>query len=169
MTDVPAAAPDAGPARVPIRVPARVPAHDHAGPGLWVGLALGVPVVAWGMRGAWLERGRTHPAELARWIAGSAVVHDAVVLPLVLLVGLVVRRLVPPPTWPAVRWGLATTGVVALVSWPFVRGYGRRPSNPSLLPRDYGAGVLLVMAAVWVLTLLVSVRLVRRASRNVSR
>jgi hypothetical protein len=80
---------------------------------------------------------------------GSAVFHDELILPVVLLVAVGARRLVPARTWPFVRWALATTGVLALVSWPFVRGYGRRSSNPSLLPRDYTAGVLVAVMLVW--------------------
>lgn len=123
--------------------------HDHAGPGLWIGLALGVPIIGWGVRGILLDNTRTHPIELARWIVGSAVVHDALVLPIVVMIGVAVRRAVPPRAWPPIRWALATTGVVMLVAWPFVRGYGRRPDNPSLLPRHYGAGALMALSVVW--------------------
>jgi hypothetical protein len=122
---------------------------DHAGPGRWIGLALGLPVIAWGIRGVFMESARTHPAELGRWLVGSAVVHDAVVLPIVLVVGTAARRIVSDRAWPVVRWALATSGVLLLVSWPFVRGYGRSRGNPSLLPRSYGAGVLVALAAVW--------------------
>lgn len=143
------------------RSPSATSGQDHTGPGRWIGLALGVPIIAWGIRGILLESARTHPGELARWIVGSALVHDAVLLPVVVTVAVVGRRLVPVGAWPAVRWALATTAVVALVSWPFVRGYGRRPSNPSLLPRDYGAGVTVAIVMVW----LVALVLCRRARR----
>lgn len=147
------------------RPPSATSGRDHAGPGRWIGLALGAPIVAWGVRGILRESGRTHPGELARWIVGSALVHDVVVLPVVVTVAVVGRRVVSERAWPLVRWALATTGVVALVSWPFVRGYGRRPSNPSLLPRNYGVGVTVALAMVWLVTL-VACWLARRASRG---
>lgn len=137
--------------------------HDHTGPGLWIGLALGTPLIGWGVRGILLESARTHPTELGRWIIGSAVIHDALVLPVVLVVGVLARRAVPTPAWPPVRWGLATTAVLAIVSWPFVRGYGRSPNNPSLLPRNYGEGVLVVLAVVWLVTGALATVAVRRA------
>lgn len=118
--------------------------------GLLVGLAVGLPVIAFGVRGALVDGARTHPAELARWIVGAAVVNDLVVVPVVLAVGWLARRLVPGDLWPAVRAGLVTTGVLALVGWPFVRAYGADPRNPSLLPRSYGAGLAAAIAAVWV-------------------
>lgn len=129
--------------------PTQSTGDDHAGTGRWVGFGLGLPIIGWGVRGVVTGSGHSHRAELARWIVGSAVVHDALILPVVLAVGLLARRLVPPRAWPVVRWALSTTAVVVLVSWPFVRGYGRRASIPSLLPRDYGTGVLVAVALVW--------------------
>jgi hypothetical protein len=40
-----------------------------------------------------------------------------------------------------------------------VRGYGRDPTTPSLLARDYGTGLAVAVAVVW---LLVGVALVRK-------
>lgn len=117
--------------------------------GLVVGLALGVPVMAFGVGGVLVDAGRTHPGELARWVVGSALVNDLVALPVVLVAGWGLRRLVPAPAWPVVRAGLIASGVLALVAWPFVRGYGRDPANPSLLPRDYGGGLAAALAVVW--------------------
>lgn len=135
--------------------------HAHAGSGLWIGLAAGVPIMARGVIGVFEGSGRTHPGELARWIVGSAIVHDLVLLPFVAGVAVATRRLVAVQTWPVVRWALMTSGVVVLVAWPFVRGYGRRAGNPSLLPRDYGTGVAVALGITWVVAL-VLVALSRR-------
>ena len=139
--------------------------HERSETGLWIGLALGVPLMAWGMRGIVLDSGQTHPAELARWIVGSAAVHDALVLPVVSTVAVVARRLAPPSSWPVVRWALATTAILAIVAWPFVRGYGRRPDNPSLLPRNYAGGTMAVLAGVWLVALALAVWAHRRSGR----
>jgi hypothetical protein len=117
--------------------------------GLIAGLVVGLPVMAFGIRGAFTEAARVHPAELGRWIVGAAVLNDLVLLPAVLLLGRAARRLVPPHLWPAARTGLVASGVLVLVSWPFVRGYGRSPDNPSLLPRDYASGLAAALVAVW--------------------
>ncbi len=45
------------------------------------------------------------------------------------------------------------TGVVGLISWPLVRGYGRFAGNPPILPRDYGTGLAVVLGLVWIVTL----------------
>ena len=131
--------------------------------GLIVGLVLGLPVVAYGVRGALVDADDTHPAELARWIVGAALVNDLVVVPAVIALGWVARRATPPWAWPPVRTGLTVTGVLGLVAWPFVRGYGRDPTTPSLLARDYGAGLAAAVAVVW---LVVAVSLAWRWQRR---
>jgi hypothetical protein len=121
--------------------------------GLLVGLVLGTPIIAYGVGGALVDADRTRPAELARWVVGAAVVNDLVLIPVALVVGWGARRLIPASVWPIVRAGLLTTGVLVLVAWPFVRGYGVDPANPSLFPRDYGAGLLRAVAVVWTVAL----------------
>ena len=105
--------------------------------------------MAYGVRGVLVDAADTHPAELARWIVGAALVHDAVLIPLVALVAWALRRVTPARWWPAVRAGAVTTGVLALVAWPLVLGYGRDPGNPSLFPRNYGLGLAVTLAVVW--------------------
>jgi hypothetical protein len=132
-------------------VTAPAPPDTTSRRGLLVGLALGLPVVAYGVRGALVDAARVHPGELTRWVVGLAVIHDALLVPVALGVAWGARRVTPARHWPAVRCGLVASGVLALVSWPFVRGYGHDPGNPSLLPRDYAAGTLAALALVWVL------------------
>jgi len=131
--------------------------------GLLVGLALGVPVIAYGVRGALVDAADTHPAELARWVVGLAVVSDLLVLPVAMGVGLLARRWTPAPAWPAVRAGLLVTAVLAAVAWPLIRGYGTDPNNPSLFPRDYTTGLAAALAVVWASVLVVTLVARRRA------
>ncbi len=144
-------------------------AHAHAGPGLWIGLALGVPIIGWGIRGILADSDDTHPAELGRWIVGSAVVHDALAVPLVLAVAVVARRIVPRSAWPGTRWALATTAVLTVVAWPFVRGYGRSAGNPSLLPRNYAIGLATTVALVWTAGFMLAAVARTRAGRAMGR
>ena len=118
--------------------------------GLLVGLAVGLPVIAYGVRGMLVDADRTHPAELAGWIVGAAVVNDALVVPVAMGAAWLARRITPARAWPPVRSGLLATGVVLLVAWPFVRGYGRDPTIPSLLERNYAVGVTAAIGATWI-------------------
>jgi hypothetical protein len=116
--------------------------------GTWIGLGLGVSIIAFGLAGAVRSTQRLELLDLLRWMAGAAVVHDLVVVPAALLAGTVLRRVVPSWAWPTVRWALVTAAVLALLAWPFVREYGGRASVPSHLPRDYSAGLLAYVGAV---------------------
>lgn len=150
-----------GPAEASVEPPAGEETTSR--PGLLVGLVLGLPVMAYGVRGALVDAADTHPAELARWVVGMAVVNDLLVVPAAMAVGLAGRRWTRAWAWPAVRAGLLTTAVLAAVAWPLVRGYGADPRDPSLLPRDYGAGLAAALAVVWA-SVLVAALLARRRS-----
>jgi hypothetical protein len=117
--------------------------------GLLVGVVLGLPVVAYGIRGVLIDADDTHPAELARWVIGAALAHDLVVAPTVLAAAWALSRIVPVSLWPPVRWGVATSAILVLVSWPLVRGYGEDPTTPSLLPRNYATGLAAAIVIVW--------------------
>lgn len=100
--------------------------------GLWIGLALGGPVVAYGVAGALHDARLTRPAELATWVVGAALVHDLVVAPVVLGASWLLGRAADFRPLPALRWALATSAVLVFLAWPLVRRYGRTPaSRPS--------------------------------------
>ena len=70
-------------------------------------------------------------------------------VPFVLVVGSFVARVVPAPIRAPIQAGLICSGVVVLFAFPFVQRYG---ANPSILPQDYGRGLLTVLTAVWIVT-----------------
>lgn len=132
--------------------------------GLVAGLVLGVPIIAYGIRGIVIDAADTHPGELARWIVGAAVVHDVLLVPAVLAAAAAARRLVRhEPTWRVVRSWFLVTGVLVLIGWPFARGYGWRPAVPSALNRNYTAGLAAYLAVVTVVAVLVALVVRRRA------
>jgi hypothetical protein len=119
------------------------------------------PVVFWGcvlagsvfmgvgLRGVFVDAERTHPLDFARWFVGGLVVHDFVFAPAVIVLGVVVSRVVPRRVRAMVQAALITSGVLLVLGVPLVRGYGERRFNPSHLPRNYGAGLLTLLAVVW--------------------
>lgn len=135
-------------------------------PGLLVGLALGLPVLAYGIRGAIVDAADTHPAGLARWVVGLAVVNDLLVIPAAIAVAWALRRVTPGPAWPAVRAGLLSSAVLVAVAWPLVRGYGADPGNPSLFPRNYATGLAAALTVVWAVVLAVVAAGAVRAGRR---
>lgn len=84
------------------------------------------------------------------WLAGVVVVHDAVLSPFVLLLGLLGSRLLAPRWRTPVVVAFVVWGAMTLVALPVLSGMGERPDNPSLLDRPY-------LVAWWVGTATVSV------------
>ena len=71
------------------------------------------------------------------WLAGGVVVHDFVLAPIVVGLGVVLFRLLPvrmrtPLVVAFVLWGSLT-----LIALPAMSGLGVRPDNPTLLDRSY--------------------------------
>ncbi|CNG75874.1 Uncharacterised protein [Mycobacterium tuberculosis] len=89
-------------------------------------------------------------ARWAAWFAGAAVLHDAVLVPLVLAAGLA-TGLLPRRVRRIARAALVTAACVTAVALPLVLGYGRRADEPSRLPLPYGRNLALVLAAIAVL------------------
>ena len=118
----------------------------------WTALAAGWALMAYGLLGALANARDTNPADLARWFLGSAVAHDAVLAPAACLVGVALARLVPGRLRAPIQAGLIVSGVVVLFAFPLVRRYGVRPDNPTVLFRDYESSLLVVLAAVGLIT-----------------
>ena len=104
--------------------------------------------MAYGVAGMVSAGSRTHPTELLTYLLGADVYHGVVVVPFVLLVAAGVRRVLPGRLRPPVLTTLVVSASVTLFAFPFVRGYGRQPDNPSALPGDYAGGLLTVLAVV---------------------
>jgi hypothetical protein len=116
----------------------------------WALLPAGGLLMAWGLVGLFRDASSTVPASWLRWFLGGLLVHDLLVVPAVLAVGLAVRRL-PPALQPPVRTALIVSGTLALMSVPLLLGYGRstQPGNASVLPGDYPRDLGMTVGGVW--------------------
>ncbi|QHC23313.1 hypothetical protein [Streptomyces sp. GS7] len=97
------------------------------------------------------------------WLGGAVVLHDALIAPVVLLVGLVlVRGGVRGP----IRGALLVAGALTAVALPVLLRPGPR-ANSTVLPLDYPLNWLLTLVAVATFTaLLVVAKAVRRSRRR---
>ncbi|TXS23097.1 hypothetical protein EAO71_22270 [Streptomyces sp. ms191] len=98
--------------------------------------------------GAWRIAVQPAPAEVWVWLAGAVVLHDAILAPLVLVVGLL---LVGRRDRGLLRGAAIVAGSVLLVTLPLLLRPGA-PPNPSALPLPYGRNLVIVLAAVAVTT-----------------
>ncbi|MGW0776428.1 hypothetical protein ACWD01_22870 [Streptomyces sp. NPDC002835] len=86
--------------------------------------------------------------DVALWLAGAVVLHDLLVAPLVLAVGLLLALL---PARGLLRGALVTAGCLTVIALPVLLAPGT-PRNPSVLPLDYPRNWLLTLAAVAAVT-----------------
>ena len=114
----------------------------------WVAVAAGSALIGYGVVGLLRNAADTHPLNFVVFFVGSALAHDLVLAPLAVAVGWFGLRRVPATARPAVAAALVVSGPVALYAYPFVRGYGRDPNNPSLLPNRYGWALVGILALV---------------------
>jgi hypothetical protein len=128
------------------------PSDHRAGPLFWVSAALGWVVIGFGLRGIFMHRLDTRPANLAKFVVGGALLHDLLIAPLVILVAVLLARKVPGRARATVQGALAVTGTLAVFSYPLVRAYGLAAHNPTSLPHNYTLNLMIVLGLVWAVT-----------------
>jgi hypothetical protein len=116
-----------------------------------------------GLYGGWLLLSRGHDlVNVALWLVGGVVVHDAVLSVLVIALAALAVRAMPPPARLPTTVGFVVLGSATLFAIPVLGRFGARPDNPTLLDRGYLAGWLvlagLTLVAVIVATLVRSRR-----------
>jgi hypothetical protein len=119
------------------------------GRGLWVGLALGAPVMAYGVAGLVERAGLDRAFAAGRWGAGLLVLHDAVLVPGVLVTVWLVQRSVARPWRAPLIGGLLASALAVALALPGVVGLGNPSGNPTVHPYDTGAALAAVLATVW--------------------
>ncbi len=136
----------------------------RAGLVFWMSAAAGWLVIGFGLRGILQHSLDTRPANLARFVVGGALLHDLVVAPLVIVVGVLVARAVRGRARAVVQAALAISGILALFSYPLVRAYGRAINNPTSLPHNYTANLLVVLGVVWAVAAVIVLTRLRSSS-----
>ncbi|MFI8368274.1 hypothetical protein [Streptomyces sp. NPDC085466] len=94
--------------------------------------------------GAWLVAAQPDPAGVLLWLGGALVLHDGILAPLVLAVGLLLAGRADRGV---LRGALMVAGSLVLVTLPLLLRPGA-PPNPSALPLPYGRNLALVLAVV---------------------
>ena len=112
--------------------------------------------VGFGLWGLWLMRDFTSEqlVSMLTWLAGGVILHDAVVAPITVAVGVVAARVLPghARTSAAIVFLVWATLTVAFVN--VLSGQGGKPDNDTVLNRPYVwswvvlTGVLVVSAAL---------------------
>ena len=112
-------------------------------------LVVGWAVIVFALHGM-ISEPAANPPNLFRLLIGLNVVNDAIVIPIVLVISLLVRRVLPRWAIVPVQIGLFASAVVALYAYPLVGGWGHTArAGPSRLPHDYADSLAVVLGTIW--------------------
>jgi hypothetical protein len=136
---------------------------SHFGIAFWSLGILGWAAIGYATWGVIVHPGATDPPNFAVWFLGAAVVHDLVVAPVVLVVGLALVRTVRRGR-AALQVAIICSATLCLFSLPVLLGLGGLRDNATLLPRNETLGLVAALAVVWATT--AAVVLGRRRSAN---
>jgi len=128
----------------------------------------GLALLAYGAVLAWefATSRAVNAAQGAAWFLGGPLIHDGIVAPAVGLTGLVLTRIVPTPWRTPVAVGAVLSGILTLIAIPLLwRPYGTA-LNPGLHDRNYGAGIVIALAAVWLAVVAAGVAQQLRTARR---
>lgn len=127
------------------------------GPWAWLAIVGGWAVMVVAVIGAIRDPLLGSSASWIVWVLGVAVVHDAVVLPIVVGCGWLLGRFAPAAWRAPWRVALVVGAVLVLSTWPIARRWGARSDNPSILPLEVGRNLLVLLAGLALGALLGSV------------
>ena len=116
-----------------------------------VGIAVGTPLLVVPGYELVSEAGLSGAAAVGRWLIGANLVHDLVIAPTICLAGWLLVRVAPRPFRAPVEAAAIVSGVLLIVAFPVLRGYGRDqvPGNPTVQPLDYVSATLIALGVVW--------------------
>jgi hypothetical protein len=130
----------------------------------WIGLAIGWAFIGFGIHSAYHTSGSSRPVYSVTLLIVFALLHDLIVAPVVILLGLAARRVLRGGIITRTAVGaLVISAIICFEAWPVLGSYGREPSlASSLLTNDYVSGLLTVLGVVWgAAAVVAAVRIVR--------
>ncbi len=128
-------------------------------------MVVGWAVIAYGVRAASREGDDAPLFDVFKFVVAFDIVHDVLIAPLVVLGAWLIGKAVPPVARGPVRAAAALSALLLLTFWPEVQRWGARPLTPSALPLNYGRGLMIVIAVVWLVAAAVIAQRVRIARR----
>jgi hypothetical protein len=117
--------------------------------------------VGFGLWGVWLMRDFTSEQLLSMitWLAGGVLLHDAVVAPITVLVGVAAARVLPGHARSVAAVGFLVWATLTVTFLNVLSGQGGKPDNDSVLHRPYGLSwVALTVAIVVIATVVAHLR-----------
>jgi hypothetical protein len=131
--------------------------------------AVGLVLVGYGLLRLLQAESNRQLTGLAVWLGAALVVHDGILVPALIAVGLLVNRLVPLRWRRFVQPALVTMALVSSVGVILIWRQGRSSAaSLALLQRDYARNLLLLIGIIVLVTVAVAASVTARA-RNVQK
>jgi len=108
----------------------------------------GVGLLGYGILRIFTDAKDTKPAALLRWLLGALLVHDLLIAPVVLGIGWLLARFVPPRARRYLQAGLICGGLVSAYGVLLIWRQGKAAASLALLQQDYLRNLLIVLAIV---------------------
>ncbi len=90
---------------------------------------------------------------LSLWMVGIVVIHDGLLSPLVVGVGWLLARTVPPRGRRYLQAALVVGGLITIIAIPLIARRGTQPPAKALLLQNYGANLAILLGLVAALNL----------------
>jgi hypothetical protein len=130
----------------------------------WTSFVAGWIVIGFGVWSAFDHAGSVHPLRFGVWLVGLTLVHDLIVAPTLSAVAIWLVPRLPPRRRGVVLVATIVSGALALISLPAL--LGNPEGNPTILPRNYVAGLAVAIAATWIVAVIWIVAARARSERS---
>jgi len=110
--------------------------------------AAGVALALFGVLRIFQNEDRTNPRGLARWLIGAVILHDGVLVPTTMLVGLVLTHLLRPRLLRFVQGALVVSGLITIIAIPLIDRRGSQPVVKALEQQNYGLHLAVLVGLV---------------------
>ncbi len=130
-------------------------------------LAIGV---AGGLWGVWLMREftSTQLISVATFLIGGVILHDAIIAPVTVGLGVVASRILPGHFRAAVGVGFLLWGTLTLAFFNVLSGQGGKPDNSTVLNRPYALSWFVMTGVLAAVVVLAAIRRRRSATAPAS-
>lgn len=141
---------------------------DDHGLRFWIGLAVGWYMIGFGIHSAFHTAGASQPGYSLKLLIGFALLNDLFVVPVVIAIGLGLRRVLRGGIITRTALGaLIISAIVSLQAWPALGKYGREPSlASSLLTNNMVTGLFTLLGVVWGVAAVIAVLRILHARRG---
>jgi hypothetical protein len=129
--------------------------------------ALGAVGVGFGLWGVWLMRDFSFEQLLSTgiWLAGGILLHDAVLAPLTVALGVAASRLLPGHYRAATGLAFLVWATLTITFIPVLSGQGGKPDNDTLLDQPYLISWLVLTGVLAGAAVIAAQRRKRRVTR----